>query len=493
MSSSGGARPPAASPAVGGDGLARVLSLFDASMLIVASVVGAGIFLTPGQVATLLPSATLILLVWTAGALLSLAGAVSNAELAAMFPKAGGDYVYLREGLHPGAGFLVGWLSFFAIYSGTIAALAAVLGEAAASAWLGAEAARTAPAAGPVASTAASALGRDGVRIGAAAIVILVCSALNVRGVRLGAQATNVTSVLKIAAILAFVGFGFGIGEGDFSAWRPAVFQGGGTAGSGVTDAASAPLAVRFGTALSPVLFSFLGWNASVYVASEIEHPERNVPLSLFWGLGLCTALYVAVNGVYFYALSPEALGGARDAGAAAAEALFGPAAGRWVALFVLISVLGTLNATILTGPRVAFAMALDGLFWRPANRVHAGFRTPSVAIWVQAVVAIALVALLENFPNALDFTVFAIVLATSADVVALFALRWRQPGRPRPVRAWGYPWVPGLYLVANAGIALSMIVSQPRECGIAAAVLAAGLLMYCMGFRGRMQPRPEP
>lgn len=460
------------------DQLPRVLTLTDASMLIVASVVGAGIFLTPGQVATLLPSATWILLAWSVGALLSLAGALANAELSAMFPRAGGDYVYLREGLHPAAGFLVGWLSFFAIYAGTIAALAVVLGEAAASYC--------------VDVGLGGALSQDVVRLGAAALVILACSALNVFGVRWGARVTNLTSAFKIAALLLFVLLGFSMGEGSFAAWRDAgaliaVAPGEG----GVTQ----PLWLRFGSALSPVLFSFLGWNASVYVASEVRDAERNVPRSLFLGLSICAALYLAVNAVYFFALSPPELQSAGNAGEAAARALFasriGPAVGQWVAAFVLVSVLGTLNATILAGPRVAYAMALDGLFWGPTDRVHAGFQTPSVAIWVQATIAIALVAFLENFPSALDFTVFAIVLATTADVVALFCLRVRRPEWPRPVRAWGYPWVPALYILVNVAVAISLILSQPRECAIAAGLLALGLLVYCFLFRGG-RSRPE-
>lgn len=449
------------------DLLPSVLSLWDASLLIVASVVGAGIFLTPGQVAALLPSAGLILLAWGTGALLSLAGALSNAELAAMFPRAGGDYVYLREGVHPAAGFLVGWLSFFAIYAGTIAALAVVLGDAAALLIVGNEP-----------DSVESASDRERLKLLASAAIILACSALNVRGVRLGAHATNLTSLIKIGSLILFVGLGFAIGVGDFESWSKVVAREG--------TGADGPLPLRFGAALSPVLFSFLGWNASVYIASEIRDPERNVPRSLLWGLAVCSGLYLAMNAVYLWALSPDELRGVRDAGEASARALFGPAAGRWVSVFVLVSVLGTLNATILAGPRVAYAMALDGLFWGPTDRVHAGFRTPSVAIWVQSAVAIALVAFLENFPNALDFTVFAIVLATSADVVALFALRFRHPDWPRPVRAWGYPWIPAIYLVVNGAVGVSLIFSQPMQCAVAVALLAGGLLVYCTVFRGR-------
>lgn len=432
------------------DRLPRVLGLGDASLLIVASVVGSGIFFTPAQVAALLPGAGWILLAWVVGAAISLAGAFTNAELGAMFPRAGGDYVYLREGLHPAAGFLVGWLSFFAIYTGTIAALAVVFAES------------LAPSLG---------LERTGILLLSAAL-ILFCSLLNLRGTRWGASLNNLTSLAKIAALLVFVAVAPVFGDGSFAPWT------GAGAGSSAPAAASAGW-LDFGQALSPVLFSYLGWNACVYVAGEIRDPTRNVPRSLFLGLAICTALYLAVNAVYLYALTPDELRGSVDAGEAAAHSLFGPGGGRWVSAFVLLSVLGTLNATVLVGPRIVYAMALDGQFLRRADRVHTAYQTPAVAIGVQAVVSIGLVIFLESFPRALDFTVFGIVLATSADVVALFALRLRQPDRPRPYRAWGYPWVPAVYLLVNLAVGFAIAWSRPAEATVTLGLLAGGLLVY--------------
>lgn len=432
-------------------------------MLIVASVVGSGIFFTPAQVAQLLPGAGWILAAWLVGALISLAGAFANAELGAMFPRAGGDYVYLREGLHPAAGFLVGWLSFFAIYTGTIAALAVVFAES------------LAPSLG---------LERPGI-IGLASVAILVCSLLNLRGTRWGATLNNLTSGAKIGALLVFVVVAPLVGEGSFAPWTAGALDAGEGAARGGW--------LAFGQALSPVLFSYLGWNACVYVASEIEDPTRNLPRSLFLGLAICSALYGVVNLVYFYALTPAELRGAVDAGEAAAASLFGPVGARWVSAFVLVSVLGTLNATVLVGPRIVYAMALDGLFLRRADRVHEGFQTPSAAIAVQALVAIALVVFLESFPRALDFTVFGIVLATSADTLALFALRLRQPERPRPYRAWGYPWVPALYLAVNLAVGTAIAIARPREAAVTLALLAGGLLVYGAFLRTGGGSAPGP
>lgn len=439
------------------DRLPRVMSLWDASMLIVASVVGSGIFFTPSQVAVLLPSAGLILLAWIVGALLSMAGALTNAELGAMFPHAGGDYVFLREGLHPAAGFLVGWVSFFAIFSGTIAALAVVFAESMATAFD---------------------LDRTGI-LTLAVLLILACSLLNLRGTALGVGLNNLTSIAKIVALVAFVILGPTLGEGSFAPWL------GDAAATGATAAESVGAMdqwLRFGQALSPILFSYLGWNACVYVASEIKNPARNLPRALFLGLGLCTGLYLLVNGVYLYALGPEELASAGDAGQAAARALFGPLGGTLVFAFVLVSVLGTLNATVLVGPRIVYAMALDGLFIGRVGRVHPGFQTPGIAIGLQAVVSISLVLFLETFPNALNFTVFGIIVASSADTIALFSLRRRQPDRRRPYRAWGYPWVPAMYLIVNLGIGAALLVGSPRESFTMLGLLAVGMLAY-LGF----------
>ncbi|MEZ4278117.1 MAG: amino acid permease [Myxococcota bacterium] len=445
------------------DRLPRSLSLWDATMLIVASVVGSGIFFTPAQVVSLLPSAGPYLLVWIVGALISLVGAFVNAELGAMFPRAGGDYVYLREGLHPAAGFLAGWLSFFAIYAGTIAALAVVVAEL------------VAPALG---------LGRAGILAFASALV-LAMSLVHLLSTRLGAGFNNLASLLKLAAIAAFVIAGPLFGDGSFAPWRAGALPpmpGGDAAG----PVGGGGLALRFGQALSPVLFSYLGWNASVFVASEIRDPQRNVPRSLFLGLGLCTLLYLAINAIYLYALTPAEMAAARDTGQAAARALFGETGGRWVAGFVMLSVLGTLSAQILIGPRIVYAMALDEQFLARASRVHAKFLTPAVAIALQAGIAIGLILVLESFPKALDFTVFCILLATAADTLALFRLRRRRPELARPYRAFGHPWLSLGYLGVIGATAVAIARASPRECAVAIAMLLAGLLLYWPVRAGR-------
>lgn len=434
------------------DRLERQLSFADATMLVVASVIGVGIFLTPGRVADILPHPSVILAVWLFGGALSLAGALANAELGAMYPHAGGNYVYAREAFHPVAGFLIGWLSFFAVYAGTVATLAIGFAEGLAHFVALGERAQTAIAVG----------------------ITLTTSAVNYVGVRSAAWVTNVTSIVKIAALVSLAVVG--------PLWNPARLAS--PFGTLLDSSSLSPSAV--GLALSPVLFSYLGWNAPVYVASEIRAPGRNIPAALFVGLGICTLIYLLLNVAYLLALPVETLRREARVGEAAARVFFGPVGGSLTAALILISIASCLNATILVGPRIAYAMALDGLLLGPLRQVHATFRTPSVAIAGQAATAVALIVVLQRFPSALDYTTFAVVLATMVDILALYALRLRQPGRPRPYRAWGYPVLPALYLLANAGIAAAMLRGRPAECGIALLVLASGLPWYVVFARRR-------
>jgi APA family basic amino acid/polyamine antiporter len=435
------------------DRLRRELGLRDATLLCVASVIGSGIFLTPGAIADRLPHAGLILAVWVVGGLLSLAGALANAELGAMYPHAGGDYVYLREAFSPFAGFVMGWISFFAIFTGTVATLAAGFAEA------------LAPMVG---------LG-DGGKLAVALGVTLAASGLNVIGVRDSARFNNATALLKIGALAALVVLAPFSGAGDAAPLR-SLF----TADTGGISLSA------FGLALSPVLFSYLGWNSAVYVASEIRDPQRTLPRSLFLGLAVCISVYLLVNVVYLYAIPIAEMRGIGNAGEAAAHALYGPISGRILAFFVLGSILGTLNATILVGPRIAYAMAIDDRFFPGVDRVHARFQTPHVAIWVQASVAAALLLVLRGFPSVLDFTTFAIVLATIADTLALYTLRRRRPDLPRPYRAWGYPWVPALYLIANALVAGAMLRGNPTESLIVLVMIASAVPFYLVFERSR-------
>jgi APA family basic amino acid/polyamine antiporter len=427
--------------------LPRVLTLKDATMLVVSSVIGVGIFLTPDEVAKLLPNPFWFCVAWLAGGVLSLAGALANAELGAMFPRAGGNYVYLRAAYHPMVGFLIGWLQFFAIFAGTVATLATGFTKSLNSLFSLSPAWQLAMAMG----------------------LIWITTAVNAYATRAGAWLNTVTAYVKVASLVALVILGPILGS-DRAAALPL-----GHGGSVTIE--------QFGVAFSPVIFSYLGWNASVYVAGEIERPGRNLPRSLFWGLGICSVIYLGVNATYVYAVGMDAL--AEPAAAVAVgKVLFGERGGLVVVAMMLVSIFGSLNATVLVGPRIAYAMANDGLFFGGAARVSQGSGTPWVAVVVQAMVATALVIVFHDLRSVLDYTTFAIVLATIADTSALYVLRYREPHRDRPYRAWGYPALPMLYILANIAIAASLVFSRPRECLTSLGVVLVGVPIYWLFMR---------
>ncbi|MCA9586295.1 MAG: amino acid permease [Myxococcales bacterium] len=431
--------------------LPRVLGLGDATMLVVSSVIGVGIFFTPGGVARSLPRADLFFAAWTLGGVLALAGALANAELGAMFPRAGGNYVYLRAAYHPSLGFLVGWLSFFAIFTGTVATLAVGFADGLATFFPMPPAARSVVAIG----------------------IVWLTSLVSISSTRAGARLNSATGALKVLAMVGLVVAGLVLGSR-----APAPAE------------ASAPPDVglgAFGLAMSPVIFSYLGWNASVYVAGEIKDPDKNLPRSLFIGLGVCTLVYVLVTWTYVRALGIDGLAAVKgNVGEATARAIIGPGGRTVMAVMVLASVFGCLNANVLVGPRIAYAMARDGLFWRGAARLRAGSQTPHYAIIVQAAAASIVILRLKTFRSVLDYTTFAIVLATIADTLALYVLRLRKPDQRRPYRAAGYPIVPGLYLLTNLGIATSLAIGKPLECVMGLLVLAAGVPVYLVFSRRR-------
>jgi APA family basic amino acid/polyamine antiporter len=437
----------------GADGLRPVLQLRDAVLLVVSSIIGVGIFLTPAGIAEALPHPLLFLGAWVVGAVLSLAGAFANAELGAMYPRAGGDYVYLREAIHPAAGVVVGWLSFFAIYAGSIATLAIGFGE-------GLEAfVKLPPWSIPFIAVA----------------MILFTTLVNSAGVLAGAWLNNVVTAAKVLAMVGLVVLVVVAGKGS------AHNLVGGVPWPRVGFAS-------LGAALSPVLFSYLGWNASVYVASEMRRPQRDLPLSLLWGLAISAVIYLLVTASYVFVLGTPGVAGAKRVAEATAQMAVGSRSASLIGGLVLLSVFGTLNASVLVGPRIAYAMARDGLAPRAVGVPDARTGAPAYALWGQAAFACGLVLVLKRFPSVLDYTTFAIVLATIADTVALYVLRVRRPDVPRPYRAWGYPVVPALYIAANLVIAASMVVKSPLECGVSLLVVLAALASYAVArwFQGR-------
>jgi APA family basic amino acid/polyamine antiporter len=432
---------------VAGVRLQRRLGAFDAAAIVISNVIGGGIFFVPVIVAQLVPSPGAMLAVWVAGGALALAGAMAYAELAAVRPHAGGEYVYLRDAFGPLAAFLTGWTSFIAGFSGAIAASAVAIADYVTRFVPGA--ARAKPA---IALTA-----------------IAVLTLIHVRGIGPGRVVQNLLAGLKVGGIVLIVALGFAVGHGD----------------AANLAAAGHPSPVPWLLALVPVMFTYSGWNAAAYVAEEVRDPSRNVPLALGLGTIAVVGLYLALNALYLYAL-PVAQLAAVPGGRlmdTAAERLFGPVAGNLLALFTIVSLSASVSAMVLAGPRVYFAMARDGMFVRAAGRVHPRFHTPAAAIVAQSLWSSVLV-LSGTLSQLVSYTGFAVVLFSSIAVAALFVLRRRDaasagPAPPRAFSAIGYPWAPALFVAASAVMLANEIWRNPVPTLTGAALIAAGVPVY--------------
>jgi len=437
--------------------LERRLGPFDAAAIVISNVIGVGIFITPSYVASLLPNRAAILGVWTIGGALALFGALAYAELAARKPEAGGEYVYLREAFGGLAAFLTGWTSFVAGFSGAIAASG--VGVAV---YLD----RLIPGVGNATPIAAWHAGPLSVALSVRALVaigiIIALALVQMRGLALGRVLQNSLTTLKVAALLIFAAVGFLVTR----------------TGAQTAFAGDAPIhATNWLLALVPVMFSYSGWNAAVYVAEEIKEPVKNVPRALMIGTIGTVLLYLALNALYLRVVPQAQFLGSVAVGEVAATRLFGSAAGVLFALVAVIIILSSLSAMTTAGPRVYFAMARDGAFVPAAARVHPRFRTPAIAIIAQAVWSSMLV-LSGTFEQLLTYTGFGVILFSALAVLSLFFIR-RSPAEAGVFRAWGYPWAPALFCIVGFAIVINTIVADPKVASFGLAVMAAGVPIY--------------
>jgi len=399
-----------------------------------------------------------MLSVWIAGGFIALAGAMAYAELAVLRPHAGGEYVYLREAFGPLAAFVTGWTSFVAGFSGAIAASAVGFAS-----YLG----RFVPAAANTHALLELPIGPLTVTLSPQSLIaisaIALLSLVHIRGLGPGRLLQNVLAGAKVTGLVALVALGFSIGDGTFRHLQGAPH----------------PVAGGFLLALVPVMFSYSGWNAATYVAEEIRDPGRFLPRALAAGTGAVVALYLALNLLYVYSLPVSELAGLKGSVMdVIAERLFGPFAGDLLAALTSISIAASISAMIIAGPRVYFAMARDGLFFRRAALVHPRYRTPATAIIAQSVWS-ALLVLTGSFNQLIAYTGFAVVLFSGIAGVALFVLRHRQPDEPREVRAWGYPLMPALFVMASALIVANAVWRSPGTSAAGLAIILAGLPLY--------------
>ena len=441
--------------------LARRLGWGDAAAIILSNVIGGGILFTPPQVASGVPNPWAFLSTWLVGGALAFAGAMAYAELAALRPRAGGEYVYLTAAYGRLAGFLTGWTSFVAGFSGAIAASAVVL-----AAYLG----RFVPAAGDATPLFVVPLPWVPLTISRQAIAalaaIVLMSWIHLRGVGPGRVVGNLLAALKVSALVFFIALGFSFGTGSVSNLQ--------STGGGVTP-------TGWLLALIPVMFSYSGWNAASYVAEEVREPGRNVPLALGIGTIAVVAIYFFLNLLYLFVLPVGALAAVKGSVLdVIADKLLGARAGDIMGIVSIVSLAASISAMTFAGPRVYYAMARDGLFFPSAGRVHPRFRTPAVSIVAQATWSSLLV--LSGSATALTrYTGFAVVLFAGVAVAALFVLRVREPSAPRPFKAIGYPIAPAVFAIASLLIVANAIVSDPGPSGAGVAVIAAGIPLYLL------------
>lgn len=441
--------------------LDRRLGPVDAAAIVVSNVIGGGIFFVPILVAQMVERPSAILWVWLLGGALAFAGAMAYAELSALRPRAGGEYVYLREAFGPLAAFLTGWTSFVAGFSGAIAASAVAFAD-----YVG----RFIPSAADTTSIVTLPVPFVPLIVSRRAIIALVPIAVlaivHIRGLGPGRIVQNALAGLKAGALAIIIALGFMVGSGA-AATAPATAAMTGLPFSGML------------LALVPIMFTYSGWNAAVYVAEEVRNPGRNVPLALGLGTATVIVIYVALNALYLHVLGAPQLAALKGRLLdVVGERLFGVAAANAIALFTIISLSASISAMTLAGPRVYYAMAKDGLFLQSASRVHPRFHTPAAAIIAQAIWSTVLV-LCGTLSQLVSYTGFAVILFSATAVVCVFILRRREPDAPRPFRAWGYPWAPGIFVVAAAAMVVNEMIRNGATALAGVAVIAAGIPVY--------------
>ena len=422
-------------------------------MVVIGGIIGSGIFINPYIVAQRLDTTPLVLGAWVAGGLIALAGAYAYAELGSIFPKAGGQYVYLRDGWHPLVGFMYGWALLLLIESGAIAAVAITF-----------------------ATYALRLVGRpDAAPVPLAIAAIAGLSLVNYFGVKPGSRVLNVLVVLKVAALAVLIVAG---------ALAPSVD---GWWQESRTAAVPSSALLAFGAAMVPILFAYGGWQNANYIAEEIDNPRRNLPFSLMLGTLTVVVIYVAVNVVYLRALGLEGLASTTTPASKAAAFMFGSLGDRFVTAAIAISTFGFLDLAILAPTRVYYAMAADGVFLPALSRLHPRYQTPWIAIVIQSTWSCVL-ALTGRYEQLLNYVVFADWIFFGLTVATLLVFRRTHPLSERPAgsfRAPGYPVVQIAFVLVALAVVLSVVRADPSSAWRGAALLGLGVPVFYWFTRG--------
>jgi APA family basic amino acid/polyamine antiporter len=453
--------------------LVRGLSLLDSILLLAGGIIGSSIFLTAKDIAGPLPHPALFLLVWVMGALISMCAAFAFAELGSMFPDSGGQYVYLREAFGDLIAFLYGWMLFAVANGGTIAAL-----SVASAAYLG--------GIFPFISQEHVVLTRAGVTITRAHVFgvlsIIVVTWINVVGLRRGAILQNVATWAKFVAMGAFVILGFAIGKGHWGNFA----QHGGSSAAGITMGMSASeLVSALGIGLIAVFWAYDGWVYITWVAGEVKDPRRNVPRAMVLGIVMVAVVYITMNLTYVYAMPLTEVAKHETIAAAAAATLFSPRAANWLSAVIALSCFGAMASCTLSGARVYFAMAQDGVFFKRMAEVHPKWRTPALSLIGQGVWA-CLLTVSGRDDQLYTYVIFGMVLSYTLTVIGMFVLRWKRPEIPRSYRCTGYPWLPGIYVLLGTWWTLNTIWKRPTEALASGVIVLIGVPGYLYWKRAR-------
>jgi len=443
-----------------------------ATALVVSNMIGTGIFTSTGFFAGDLGSPSLVLWIWVAGAVCALLGAVCYSELGINLPSSGGEYVYLTRAFGPAAGFVTGWVSFFAGFSAPIAAAALAF-----SAYLS----YFFPAFKQENSAVLLGSGDLTLQLGpaqiAACALVAVFTILNIFGVQRVARIQNVLTSGKILVLVAFIVLGFTAGSGDFDHFSMT------TARSSTT-----PIASQFGVSLLFVYLSYSGWNAATYVAEELRRPAKTLPLALLMGTALVTVLYLALNLTFIYAAPLDDLKGKFAVGSYAASRLFGPEVTGIFSGLMAMSLMSTVNAMVTIGPRVYYAMARNGAFLASAAKVHPRYHTPVAAILAQGVCSVLMT--MTSFPQLALYVGFTLNFFAVMSVVALMRFRSDPGWRKLPVVSFLYPLIPILFIVVGLWVTYQGIVLRPYISLAAVITVATGAVVYNLSLRSRSAPR---
>lgn len=434
--------------------LERKLGLFPATNIVVANMIGAGIFTTSGLLMTGLNNPGLMLVLWAVGGIIALFGALSYGELGAAMPGAGGEYLFLSELYSPVFGFLSGWVSFIVGFSAPIAASA-----------LGFSEYFTRAVPGFAAWLQNAGIMRPEITNKLLAVsVILIFTFIHYRGIKYGARIQNVLTILKILLIVILLTAGFSSGNGNLSN-----FSKGGSIPSGLAGWKT------IGLSLMWIMFSYSGWNASTYLGAEIKNPSRNLPGSLIIGTLIVLLLYLGLNTLYVYSIEPEAMKDVISIGGLAMGNLFGQSAGILFSILIAFALFSSLSAFIIIGPRVYYSMARDGLFFKWVGRIHERFQVPSNSIVLQCLIALVLV-LSGTFEQVLTYMGFALGIFPVLTILGIWRLRKKKPDA---MKIKGFPFTQVIYIVAGVMILVLSFLEKPVESSIALLTVASGIPFY--------------